>query len=61
MVYWSDVHERSVHRANIDGTKHQIFLNYNHSLGVVDGKSTEYNPGLYCTNASGSSNLVLNI
>lgn len=37
MVYWSDVHERTVHRAKLDGTQHEVFLNYNHSLGIVDG------------------------
>ena len=37
-VYWSDVHERTVHRAKLDGTEHEVFLNYNHSLGIVDGE-----------------------
>ena len=38
-VYWSDVHERTVHRAKLDGSQHEVFLNYNHSLGIVDGES----------------------
>ena len=37
-VYWSDVHERTVHRANLDGSGHEVFLSNNHSLGIVDGK-----------------------
>jgi hypothetical protein len=37
-VYWSDVTERSIHVAGLDGSRHRLFLSAsNHSLGVVDG------------------------
>ncbi len=42
MVYWSDVNERTIHRAHLNGSNHQIFMNYNHSLGIVDGKDFLY-------------------
>ena len=38
MVYWSDVSEKTIHKANLDGSKHSIFLGKLHGLGVVDGK-----------------------
>ena len=27
-----------MHRAKLDGSEHEVFLNYNHSLGIVDGE-----------------------
>ena len=38
-MYWSDVHERSIHKAHLDGSDHTIFMSSaSHSIGVVDGK-----------------------
>lgn len=38
-VYWSDVHERSIHKAQLDGTDHTVIMSSStHSIGIVDGK-----------------------
>ncbi len=38
-VYWSDVKERSIHRAKLYGGAHEVFLNASSGLGFVDGMS----------------------
>ena len=40
-VYWSDVHERSIHVSNLDGSEHRLFLTSNNSLGIVDGMAVD--------------------
>ena len=46
-VYWSDVHERSIHVANLDGSDHHLFLTANESLGIVDGMALDVKGSLY--------------
>uniref|UniRef100_X2AU42 HYR domain-containing protein n=1 Tax=Capitella teleta TaxID=283909 RepID=X2AU42_CAPTE len=36
-VFWSDVTERTIRKAKLDGSDSEILLSFNHSIGVVDG------------------------
>ena len=37
-VYWSDLQERNIQRARLDGSDHQVVLNISHGIGFVDGR-----------------------
>ncbi|XP_013392591.1 uncharacterized protein LOC106160517 [Lingula anatina] len=50
-VYWSDVREKSVYRANLNGTSKQLFLPHTAGIGVVDGLAVDWrHRRLYFTN-----------
>lgn len=36
-VYWSDVRERVIYRAHLDGTNKTVFLDSTRGIGIVDG------------------------
>jgi len=36
-VYWSDVRQRTIHRAQLDGSNPVVLLGSSHGVGVVDG------------------------
>ena len=38
MVYWSDVQERQIYRAPLDGSYQEVFMNITQGLGFVEGK-----------------------
>ena len=37
-MFWSDVIEKTIHRANLDGTNDIIFLDSSNGIGIVDGE-----------------------
>ena len=37
-VFWSDVKEKAIYTAKLDGSDRRILIGYNESIGVVDGK-----------------------
>ena len=37
-VFWSDVKEKAIYTAKLDGSNRRILIGYNESIGVVDGK-----------------------
>ena len=51
VLFWSDVHERTIKRANTDGTNIQIIVK--HRIGVCDGLAVEWSTDhLYWTDTT---------